>query len=269
MADESEEEPETLVEEQPEVVPSLASVDPECVEWVKGNVDLPGVRKTDLKWEPEHEETIAEFIASTAHRRLFAWSDPKHGLSLSTAAPQSEHEHLQYFLKPETENIAQVVQFGTVQGAPVYALLRLMTSVYVPRCLGDTSWPDTIKKEFTSQMHRFMASLTECAWDQRGTTRLYIPSEEGLDTPEVAAKQKELAQRLESTLIHWTRQIKEVVNRQEEGGDADDAGPLAEVQFWSSRTVDLSGIHEQLEREGVKRIVAVLELAKSSCVEGR
>ena len=46
-------------------------------------------------------------------------------------------------------------------------------------------------------------------------------------------------------------------------------GPLAEVQFWSSRTVDLSGIHEQLEREGVKRIVAVLELAKSSCVEGR
>ena len=124
MADESEEEPETLVEEQPEVVPSLASVDPECVEWVKSNVDLPGVRKTDLKWEPEHEETIAEFIASTAHRRLFAWSDPKHGLSLSTAAPQSEHEHLQYFLKPETvltsENIAQVVQFGTVQGAPVY-----------------------------------------------------------------------------------------------------------------------------------------------------
>ena len=70
MADESEEEPETLVEEQPEVVPSLASVDPECVEWVKSNVDLPGVRKTDLKWEPEHEETIAEFIASTAHRRL-------------------------------------------------------------------------------------------------------------------------------------------------------------------------------------------------------
>jgi hypothetical protein len=41
------------------------------------------------------------------------------------------------------------------------------------------------------------------------------------------------------------------------------------VQFWSSRTVDLSGIHEQLEREGVKRIVAVLELAKSSCVARR
>ena len=58
-------------------------------------------------------------------------------------------------------------------------------------------------------MHRFMASLTETAWDQRGTTTLYIPSED-LDNSELAAKQKDLVQRLESTLIHWTRQIKEV-----------------------------------------------------------
>ena len=55
-----------------------------------------------------------------------------------------------------------------------------------------------------------------------------------------------------------------MVNRQEEGGDHEEAGPLAEVHFWSSRTIDLSGIHSQLEREGVKAIVAVLEQAKSS-----
>jgi hypothetical protein len=30
-----------------------------------------------------------------------------------------------------------------------------------------------------------------------------------------ASKQKDLVQRLESTIIHWTRQIKEVVNRQD------------------------------------------------------
>ena len=39
---------------------------------------------------------------------------------------------------------------------------------------------------------------------------------------------------------------------------------LWQVHFWSSRTIDLSGIHSQLERDGVKQIVAVLELAKSS-----
>ena len=71
-------------------------------------------------------------------------------------------------------------------------------------------------------------------------------------------------QRLNSTLIHWTRQIKEVVNRQDDGDDGDDAGPLAEGNFWSSRTIDLSGIHEQLERPGVAHIVQALEAAKSS-----
>ena len=55
-----------------------------------------------------------------------------------------------------------------------------------------------------------------------------------------------------------------MLNRQDDGEDAEDAGPLAEVQFWSSRTIDLSGIHEQLERPEVAHIVQVLEQAKSS-----
>ena len=46
-----------------------------------------------------------------------------------------------------------------------------------------------------------------------------------------------------------------MLNRQDDGEDAEDAGPLAEVQFWSSRTIDLSGIHEQLERPEVAHIV--------------
>ena len=35
---------------------------------------------------------------------------------------------------------------------------------------------------------------------------LYIPMEP-IGQPDVAAKQKDLVQRLESTLIHWTRQV--------------------------------------------------------------
>mgnify|MGYP003683596549 CR=1 FL=1 len=59
-------------------------------------------------------------------------------------------------------------------------------------------------------------------------------------------------------------QIKEVVNRETDGENGEDDGPLAEVHFWDSRTIDLSGIHDQLERPGVKTIVAALEAAKSS-----
>ena len=195
--------------------PALASADPECVAWVKSKVHL---QAETLEWLAEHDETIAEFVVSTATRRLFAYIDPlTKSLTVSIGAPQIEanaETEVQYFLKPEKtvltmESIAKTVQFGTVHGSPVGSLLRLMSGVFVPLCLKDQSWPDTIKKEFSGQLHRFMASLTETAWDMRGTTTLYIPSED-LDSLEAAAKQKDLVQRLESTLIHWTRQIKEV-----------------------------------------------------------
>jgi dynein heavy chain len=98
----------------------------------------------------------------------------------------------------------------------------------------------------------------------KGKTVLYIPSENVADA-RAAAKDKDLVQRLETTVIHWTRQIKEVVNAQDHvTHSADSSGPLDEIEFWRRRTVDLSGISEQLQLDGVRNIVAVLEAAKSS-----
>ncbi len=64
-----------------------------------------------------------------------------------------------------------------------------------------------------TQMHKFMANLTEAVHEARGATVLYLPAE-ALGDAAAAAKDKDLVQRLEATIIHWTRQIKEVVNRQ-------------------------------------------------------
>ena len=242
------------------------SVPPECMTFVKERIRCPGI--TPEMWSAEHDDTISEFLTTPTQRRLLAFVDPVLGLSLQFSLPQEAVADLTYVLKPSgavisAENISKTLQFGSVRGAPVSALLRLMSGAFVPLCLKDESWPDTIKKEFSGQLQKFMASLTETAWDAQGKTMLYIPMEP-IGTAEAAAKQKDLVQRLESTLIHWTRQIKEVLNRQDDGEDTEDAGPLAEVQFWSSRTIDLSGIHEQLERAEVAHIVAVLEQAKSS-----
>jgi hypothetical protein len=52
-----------------------------------------------------------------------------------------------------------------------------------------------------------MANLTERAHELKGKTVLYIPAEDIRDVA-AAAREKDLVQRLESTLIHWTRQIK-------------------------------------------------------------
>lgn len=69
-----------------------------------------------------------------------------------------------------------------------------------------------------------------------------------------------------AAMIHWTRQIKEVLSAQDALQTSENAGPLEEIQFWKDRCADLSGISEQLDKPGVKRITLILELAKSSYV---
>ena len=69
-----------------------------------------------------------------------------------------------------------------------------------------------------------------------------------LGSVEVAAKDKDLVQRLEASLIHWTRQIKELTTQQDSTHEDEGAGPLEEIEFWRARDVDLSRlyIHDDL-----------------------
>ena len=67
-------------------------------------------------------------------------------------------------------------------------------------------------------------------------------------------------------MVHWTRQIKEVLASQDAIETSENSGPLEEIAFWHNRCVDLSGISEQLRKEGVLRIQMILELSKSSYV---
>lgn len=95
----------------------------------------------------------------------------------------------------------------------------------------------------------------------RGHTVLYVPPLEPMD-PNVAAGEKDLVRQLESTVIHWTRQIKNVVNTQDRAEG--DAGPLAEIALWRARAVDLTGLRAQLDSPGVRGVIAILSAAKSA-----
>lgn len=77
---------------------------------------------------------------------------------------------------------------------------------------------------------------------------------------------KERLQIMESVVIHWTRQIKEVVNNHDSSTSAETAGPLDEIEFWKGRAYDFVGIQRQLEGDGVCRIIEVLHYAKSSYI---
>ena len=64
-------------------------------------------------------------------------------------------------------------------------------------------------------------------------------------------------------MIHWTDQIKEILNAQEMVEMKDSCGPLQEIAFWKSRSTKLSDISQQLQKPQIKHIQNILLQAKS------
>ncbi|KAI9197259.1 dynein heavy chain and region D6 of dynein motor-domain-containing protein [Polychytrium aggregatum] len=239
---------------------------------------LPGF-SLDM-WESHHEQIASDFLGKNdAHtKRLIAYVNEEQKppvLCLQSSVPVHRVDEFMYFLRDyhsisddflRESDFEKRIQFGTVSGSRMGSLLRTMQGIYVPLILENKSWPDSVRKEFTSQLHKFMAFLTDTTYQMKGHTVLYVPLE-NLANPESAAKAKDMVQRLECILVHWNRQIKEVVNNQHTSETTENLGPLEEIQFWKSRCEDLSSISQQLNRPDVRQIITVLEIAKSSYVE--
>ena len=87
----------------------------------------------------------------------------------------------------------------------IESLLRTMMGIYAPIFFENTTWPDSIKNDFSAQLHKFLANLTDTRWKLEGKTVLYIPSEGLRLASEDASKNKELVQRLESKYCFFVR----------------------------------------------------------------
>ena len=61
-------------------------------------------------------------------------------------------------------------------------------------------------------MNRFMAVLNDENQKSKGHTVLYLPNENLIGEVSLLITNKELMQRLEAIVIHWTRQIKDVLH---------------------------------------------------------
>ena len=156
------------------------------------------------------------------------------------------------------KNITKEVQYGTVggKGLSLTAFTRLMKGLVEKHVSHNT--------DLTGHYHRCMATLTDTVHSSDGSTVLYCP-EFNLENHQAAAD-KEHLQIMESVVIHWTSQIKDVVNNHDSSSSAESSGPLDEIEYWKGRAKNLLGIQHQLEKDSVIRIVDVLEYAKSNYI---
>lgn len=81
-----------------------------------------------------------------------------------------------------------------------------------------------------------------------------------------AENDKAILHTLESAVIDWTHQIKEVIKSNsaaplEEGLNP---GPMVEIDFWAAKAANLKSIHQQLTDVKIQKISKVLEGSKST-----
>lgn len=252
-----------------EVMTPLSSVDKQ----VQNRIFLTGF-KTD-SWTEEHTMFIlTEFVPANGTDVIFCAIQPDGSLYVGSSIPSFSFQDINYFMRTRVgmnveitpQNFTRTVQNGSVLGQGMESLLRIMTCIYAPTFFTDKSWPDSIKNDFALQLHRFMSALTDTRWKMSSKTVLYIPLEGFNHPPADQIKDRDLISRLEMIVIHWTRQIKEVLSSQSALDDDERTGPLDEIEFWRNRCDDLVGISKQLDNKNILTIAKTLILAKSSYI---
>ena len=254
-----------------------AAKDNRCLWMVNQIEDKLDDFKFDEMWKPEYYSWLLDFLNPESDiSKLYAWVSLKEkdifftNTGNPTIEGKVEQFQMIYFVKTKFDeeitmhNIKDMIHIDSVEGDPLDDLLNKMNTDYLSKFLSDKSWPEGVRKDFIAGLHKFMAALTEASHISKGRTTLYIPQED-LSDIEAAAKDKDLLQRLESTVIFWTRQIKEVVSNQESQQSNENlSSPIDEIDHWNIRTNNLDVLHKQLQKPELKKICSVLRAAESS-----
>ncbi|XP_071050357.1 dynein axonemal heavy chain 2 isoform X2 [Onthophagus taurus] len=254
----------TAVEE--DVKPEYTEEDLEkLVRFVKDITTLYDLRDTD--WNEANEDVIRQWFLNIKEPVLCIYFEAD-DLKCMYGYPDCPVLDLTYFLREpneifDVETFHDKITFATVDDNIEGTILKTLENVYAPVFFHVTTWPDSVKSDFCAKLHMLLAKLTDLYYKLLGLTVIYVPKE-GLDIPvEVASKDKELVKRLESIVVYWTRQIRVVIQDQDQNAPDDLLCPNDEYEFWIYRYENLSGLAYQLTNKDLKHTCDILAAVQS------
>ena len=255
--------------------------------WLEARVLSSLKRKADV-WAKllsaeDSRAAITMFADDPDTSRLLVYENSKGEVVASNAPPSKFKRKATYFLKAHSvaltrENIAAQVSFGDVCASPLEQLSAVSQEVFLPLLCNPRNqegWPEVIGREVVDGMHKFIANVYVTIGQIKGKTLLPLPPAEGaggeggdagaVDTDR-ALRDKDRIHVLESAVVTWTRQIKNVLKLDPEQlfKDGANPGPLSELEFWAAKASNLNSIHEQLSGEKIRKVVKILEMTKST-----
>ncbi len=242
------------------------------IQWIQVRVQISKFH-LDL-WSNEHSKIVTKFIDDTTVVSLFITVDQDSDELIicfgSPPAPSDNRVEVSYFLRAEgavivSNTIEETIVFGTtMMKQSATSVLQIMEEEFYPNIFHSREWSPSSKQELLGLYHRFLASLTESANEEGGRTMLYLPFKDTeIEFLNISLSDKNYIQQLEAVVIHWIRQIKEVLNSHTHNLGLDYRRPMEELRFWENRSEDLHGISGQLHSSEVHRILNILKKADS------
>jgi dynein heavy chain len=225
---------------------------------------------------------LLDFLNNPDTEALF-FKDAKSSVEVLDHPPKGNKTHTFYVVKltkkrVSDQNYANEIVYGDVTADPLDHMASLMQGVFQPivkskDALGQSS-SESILKDIRTCFDGFVANIQITQGHVRGITCLPMPSGtgskdeitlEGFDDLDQQTQQSHI-HILEGAIITWTKQIKNILKRDPETvlQDEKNPGPLAEVDFWNSKALNLNGIFAQLQSDKVRRILKVLDKSKST-----
>jgi dynein heavy chain len=228
---------------------------------------------------PEVQTSILRFFDNEV-TRAFAWVE-KNGVRLEFSdfpgmeeAPAEESFQLLFMWKFGTEPLTSR-NFANAVGCKSLRLSKNLSELIddlsfnlIPNLIKDSQWPENVRKDLLGLTYKFVCNLTELQSQKDGKILLYIPNESLDQFAETAGvnsqEHKDLCARLECVLMHWVKQIKDLLNSQSSQNDNDSSGLIEEVHFWSNCKENLVNLRSQLQNKTIRKVLNLLSFGNSS-----
>ncbi|CAF1355620.1 unnamed protein product [Rotaria magnacalcarata] len=257
------------------------SVDISLLNYVQKLITLPEL--TDEMWTKDLLSILENFLSSKRQCLLIACVD-RHTSTLqllhsipSMAKSIDKIYSLCYFIRKNdsTEFITSIdeflkqILFGFINGKSIQCLTALVSTLFGPLFMDNSTVQDIIKNDFASELNQFLATFYEIQYKHiTSRTYLFIPKDGADKTIEELLKDKALVTRFESVMVKWYHQLKEVLLVQDRlmSNNEQSAGIHEEISCWQECLMDLHFIRKQLQRTELRNIIQVLVASKSAYV---